>query len=336
MRRTNSIPILLLTGFLGSGKTSLLNHLLSNKAGLKIGVIINDFGEINIDSMLVSAQTDTALELSNGCICCAVEGENLDDAIGQLAHTGSRLDYIVIEASGLAEPRELATMLRLIKNDYAYFDALVTIVDGLNFKKNNLAAKDALKDLAISDLIVVNKTDLIDTKQLAAIEKAISLAAPQARILKTAHGQVDFRLLLDLKEKPETQLNLTAQDTDHHDHLHAKFQSVTFQEEKPLDPAQFEAWAQALAPNIFRAKGIIFFGMKGMEQKFIFQAVGSRYALKLDEWGFGEQPMTSLVIIGLDLDKAKIETELRDLIDDNPEKHIRRHPDGYFQNINKR
>ena len=123
MPRRNSIPILLLTGFLGAGKTSLLNHLLSNDDGLKIGVIINDFGQVNIDSMLVAAQTDTALELSNGCICCSLEGENLDDAIGQLAHQGSRLDYIVVEASGLAEPRELATMLRLLKNNYAHFDA---------------------------------------------------------------------------------------------------------------------------------------------------------------------------------------------------------------------
>ncbi len=138
MPRRNSIPILLLTGFLGAGKTSLLNHLLRNDQNLKIGVIINDFGEINIDSMLVSAQTDTTLELSNGCICCSLEGESLDDAIGQLAHLGSRLDYIIVEASGLAEPRELATMLRLLKNNYAHFDALVSVVDGINFEKNNL------------------------------------------------------------------------------------------------------------------------------------------------------------------------------------------------------
>ena len=123
---------------MGAGKTSLLNHLLKNDQRLKLGAIINDFGEVNIDSMLVSSQTDVALDLSNSCICCSLEGENLDDAIDQFAHPGSRLDYIVVEASGLAESRELATMLRLMKDNYANFDALVAIVDGTNFKMNNL------------------------------------------------------------------------------------------------------------------------------------------------------------------------------------------------------
>ena len=108
MPRRRSIPILVLTGFLGSGKTTLLNHLLANNRGLRVGVLINDFGEINIDSMLVSAQTDTALELSNGCICCQIDGEDVDDAIAQLAQRGSQLDYIIIEASGVADPAELA------------------------------------------------------------------------------------------------------------------------------------------------------------------------------------------------------------------------------------
>ena len=193
MPRSHSIPIMLLTGFLGAGKTSLLNHLLRNSQGLKIGVIVNDFGSVNIDSMLVSAQTDTALELSNGCICCSLEGESLDDAIGQLAHRGSRLDYIVIEASGLAEPRELATMLRLQRNDYAHFDSLVTIVDADNFEKNNQAAKNVLGDLAVADLVIVNKVDLVGAKKLADIRKAVRLAAPQSRLLESSHGRVDCR-----------------------------------------------------------------------------------------------------------------------------------------------
>src|SRR3989337_2768332 len=100
------IPILALTGFLGAGTTSLLNYIRTENKGLKMGVIVNDFGAINIDSMLVARQTDSQLELSNGCIYCAAEDSGLDDAIGQLAHSGSLLDYIVIEASGLAEPSE--------------------------------------------------------------------------------------------------------------------------------------------------------------------------------------------------------------------------------------
>ena len=114
--RRKYIPIMAIVGFLGSGKTTLLNHILKENQGLKIGVIVNDFGDINIDAMLVARQTDQELELSNGCICCTLEGSSLDDAIGQLAHNGSTVDYIVIEASGLAEPRELLRLLVNAKN----------------------------------------------------------------------------------------------------------------------------------------------------------------------------------------------------------------------------
>ena len=317
MPRRNSIPILLLSGFLGAGKTSLLNHLLKNDQGLKIGVIINDFGEVNIDSLLVSAQTETALELSNGCICCSLEDESLDDAIGQLAHKGSSLNYIIVEASGLAEPRELATMLRLLKNNYAHFDALINIVDGVNFKKNNLLNENALSDLEIADLIVINKADLMKEKEKADIKKAIRLVNSKARLLTSSHGQVDFRLLLDLEEKPSTQLNLKAEHD--HQHLHERFQTINLSTSEPLDPKKFETWADNLDMNIFRAKGILFFGMKGMGQKFIFQAVGKRYELKLDEWDFGQSPQSDLVVIGTDLDERKIKNDLEKLIDESPD-----------------
>ena len=321
MPRTDSIPILLLVGFLGAGKTSLLNHLLRNSQGLKIGVIVNDFGAVNIDSMLVSAQTDTALELSNGCICCSLEGESLDDAIGQLAHPGSRLDYIVIEASGLAEPRELATMLRLQKNNYAHFDSLATIVDAANFEKNNQAAENILGDLAITDLIIVNKVDLVDAKKLADIKKAIRLAAPDGRILESSHGRVDCRLLLESEGGATDQLKLSGRPEEEHAHrhLHENFQTADLSTDKPLDPERFEAWAAELPASIFRAKGVVYFGAKGVNQKFIFQAVGRRWEMKLDEWAFGQAPRTDLVVIGVDFDAEKMAEELKTLIDKRPD-----------------
>ncbi|MEM6997387.1 MAG: GTP-binding protein [Patescibacteria group bacterium] len=322
--RTNSIPILLLTGFLGSGKTTLLNHLLSNKQGLKVGVIVNDFGEINIDAMLVSAQTDEQLDLSNGCICCSVDEGELDDAISKLAHRGSTLDYIIIEASGLAEPAELATMLRLMKNEYAHFDTLVSVVDAENFEKNNKAHGKAVGDLQISDIVIINKIDLIDEQKLDEIRAGIAMVNDKARIIESEQGKVDFRLLLDLPEKVSaTQLELgDAHHHDHHDHdhqhLHDKFESISFNPTEPLNPKIFEDWAGSLDTNIFRAKGIIYFGMKGAEQKFIFQSVGTRYQLKLDEWHYGETPGTHIVVIGLDLEKDGVQKQLDQLVDKNP------------------
>ena len=319
MPRRRSTPILILTGFLGSGKTSLLNHLLANNQGLKIGVLINDFGDINIDAMLVSAQTDTALELSNGCICCQVDDETVDDAISQLANRDRRLDYIIIEASGVADPRDLATMIRLKKSDYSHFDTLVTVVDSLNFEKNNQASPKALNNLAIADLVIVNKTDLVDPAKLKLVLKGVGLAAPKARVLPATHGRVDWRLLLNLDVKPSDQLKLAPTETDDHDHHHPDFRSVSFTTDRPFDPAKFEAWAGALEANIFRAKGIVFFGLKGAEQKFIFQAVGLRFSLKLDEWREDETPATQLVVIGLDFDPADLRRQLEGLVDPHPD-----------------
>ena len=319
MRRAESIPILLLTGFLGSGKTTLLNYLLTNSQGLKVGVVVNDFGQVNIDSLLVTAQTDSTLELSNGCICCSVEDGQLDNALGQLAHRGSQLDYIVIEASGLAEPRELATLLRLAKNNYCHFDTLVSLIDGVNFDKNRQTHASAFKDLEIADIIIINKIDLINKKELVAIEKALKLVAPKSRLLTAERAQVDWRLLLDSdQDKASQQLKLQPAD-EHHLHLHHQFQSVSFQTDKPLDWRQFEVWAEALATNIFRAKGVIDFGAKGAYQKFVFQAVGQRHSLKLDEWQPSETPGSQLVVIGTDLDQTELKKQFNQLIDKQPD-----------------
>lgn len=319
--RKQSIPILLLTGFLGAGKTSLLNNLLTNNQGLKVGVIVNDFGDINIDSMLVSAQTDEQLDLSNGCICCSVDESELDDAISKMAHRGSTLDYIIIEASGLAEPAELATMLRLMQNEYAHFDTLVSVIDADNFERNNKTHEKAVGDLQISDVIVINKTDLVDEQKVKDIRTGIAMVNDKARLIESSHGKVDFRLLLDLPDKvSKDQLDFSdALNHDDHDHLHDRFESISFTTDKPLDPIAFETWAKSLPLEVYRAKGVVYFGMKGVDQKYIFQSVGTRYQLKLDEWGRDEETQTSLVVIGIDLSGIDVEQTLNDLVDKEPD-----------------
>ena len=320
MRRNDSIPILLLTGFLGAGKTTLLNHLLSNTQNLRIGVIVNDFGQVNIDSMLVAAQTDTTLELSNGCICCSAEDGQLDNALGQLAYRGSLLDYIVVEASGLAETRELATVLRMIRNNYCHFDALATVIDASNFDKNRKEHGQAFADLAIADIIVINKVDLITSKALPTIKKQVKVIAPRARIIEAEQARVDYQLLLGPEPKQDVSSQLKLQEHDHeHDHIHDRFQSLSLTTDDPLDPVAFELWANNLPLEIFRAKGVVYFGAKGAYQKFVFQAVGQRYTLKLDDWQANEKQTTSLVVIGKDIDNKLLDKQLKALIDPQPD-----------------
>jgi len=322
------IPILALTGFLGSGKTSLLNHLLKENQGLKIGVIVNDFGSINIDSMLVARQTDSKLELSNGCICCASEDSGLDDAISQLAHVGSTLDYIVIEASGLAEPKELVNILEQSKNKSARLDSVVAVIDAENVLEMNKKHPDFFKQLEIADIIILNKIDLVTKQRLKEIEGYLDFLGIGARIIKTEMGVVDTRLLLDadtLKRRTPpkgSQVSLRNNEDDgddHSKHLHETFQKVSFSSTKPLDPKTFEEYMNSKIPKgIYRAKGFVYFGIKGLEQKFIFQLVGKRFSLKLDNWR-GQVPKNDLVFIGDKFDETKLDKDLQGLIDKNPD-----------------
>lgn len=323
----NKIPILLLTGFLGSGKTSLLNHILEENQGLKVGVIVNDFGAINIDSLLVARQTDSKLELSNGCICCSLEDSELDDAIGQLAHAGSMLDYIIIEASGLAEPRELAFLIEQSKNKYARLDAVVAVVDADNILEMNEKHPDFFSQLDSADIIILNKIDLVSPKKLKEVEGYLRFLNSQARIVHASHGKIDTRLLLDPDTEkrrsaaPGEQLSLGEGDHDHHDHPHThdSFQKIEFTTDKPLDPRIFESYMKSsVSENIYRMKGFVYFGMKGLEQKFVFQLVGKRHSLKVDDWR-GQVPQTDIVVIGTNLNEKKIKDELLALVDKNPD-----------------
>lgn len=309
-----------IVGFLGSGKTTILNHILKENQGLKIGVIVNDFGDINIDAMLVARQTDQELELSNGCICCTLEGNSLDDAIGQLAHPGSTIDYIVIEASGLAEPKELLRLLVNSKNQFARFDSLVAVVDASNVLDTKEKHPGFMDQLSLADIIILNKIDLVDSKQLKEVEGYLKFLNSRAHVLKTEMGVLDTRLLLapdKLSAQDLTQLSLGGEE-DHSEHIHHAYQKISFTSQKPLDPQAWEAFASNTPANIYRIKGFIDFGMKGLGQKYLFQSVGQRSELKLDDW-LGQPPRTDLVFIGTDIDEPKFRKQLEELVDAEPD-----------------
>jgi len=312
-----------IVGFLGSGKTTLLNHILSENQGLKIGVIVNDFGDINIDSMLVARQTDQELELSNGCICCTLEGNSLDDAIGQLAHIGSTIDYIVIEASGLAEPKELLRLLVNSKNEHARFDSLVAVVDASNVLDTKEKHPGFMEQLGMADIIVLNKVDLVTAKQLKEVEGYLSFINEKAHVIKTEKGVLDTRLLLApdklfATSNSITQLSLSSADDNHDAHLHHTYQKVSFSSMDPIDPDKWQIFLSELPNSIYRAKGFLYFGMKGLGQKFQFQLVGPRSEMKLDEW-LGQTPKTDLVFIGSGFDERELKDKMDSLIDTTPD-----------------
>jgi len=310
------IPITALTGFLGSGKTTLLNYILEHNQGLKIGVVVNDYGDINIDSQLVADQTDTMLELTNGCMCCSMDSLDLDEAIGQFAYPGSPIDYIIIEASGLAEPADLAATLRDAMSGTTRLDSIVAVLDAANLEHNAETHATGLQQIEYSDFVVINKTDLVPPEKVEQIEALIKGVNERARIFTTVKAELDVRLILDQDIHEST----PGTATDHHDHqhLHDNYTTMSFSTDKPLDPAAFQQFANEQIPaDVYRAKGIVNLGNKGHRRKYVFHLVGKRAELTWTDWGT-ETPRTELVFIGKDFDQKQLHAQAESCIDQQP------------------
>ncbi|SEP80754.1 GTPase, G3E family [Lentzea xinjiangensis] len=238
------IPVVVLAGFLGSGKTTLLNHLLRTSGGTRIGVVVNDFGRVNIDAFAVSAQVDSMVTLSNGCLCCAVDGTELDDMLAKLA--SADLDVIVIEASGLAEPSALVRMV--LQTSGVSYGGLIYVVDAVEHG----AVPDLPRALALADLVVLNKVDRVSEPP------ALDCPAP---VLPVSYGRIDPALLFEVRPPDLGPRQLSFDDLeDHSTHAHASYDSVTFECDEPLHPKLFVDFLAARPEGLFRAKGFVRFG----------------------------------------------------------------------------
>jgi cobalamin biosynthesis protein CobW len=314
--KIKKIPITAITGFLGSGKTTLLNYILENNHGLRIGVVVNDYGAINIDSQLIAGRTDKTLELTNGCMCCSMDSLELDEAIGQFAYPGSPIDYIIIEASGLAEPADLAVTLREATGRYTKLDSIVAMLDAYNLESNATEHETAIRQIEYSDFVIINKTDLVPADKVQDIISLITTMNPRARYFTAVNAEVDVRLLLG-QDLPQD----TGTKRHSHKHAHDDYETVSFESRHPLEPLKFQNFVnQLIPPSVYRAKGMVNLGNKGHRRKYVFQLVGKRADITWKDWG-DEKPLTQLVFIGKDLDKAKLLAQLQDCIDPKPSEY---------------
>ena len=192
------IPVVVLAGFLGSGKTTLLNHLLHRSGGSRIGAVVNDFGAIEIDAMAVAgALGDSTVSLGNGCLCCAVDGSELDVYLERLARPSAGIDVIVIEASGLAEPQELVRMVLASEHPGIVYGGLVEVVDAAEFDDTRARHPEIDRHLGLADLVVVNKVDRItDASRVLTL---VSSLVDRAAVVPATHGRVDPEFLFDCR-----------------------------------------------------------------------------------------------------------------------------------------
>ncbi len=334
------MPVTIITGFLGSGKTTLLNQILHNKEDLKVAVLVNEFGDINIDSQLLISTDDDMMELSNGCICCTIN-DGLVDAVYRILERDERIDYMVIETTGVADPLPIIlTFLGTELKDLTNIDSILTLIDAETFNSEHFQSEAALKQITYGDVILLNKTDLVGEEKLVELESFIKETKVGAKILRTSYGEVALPLILDVELTPKDEYSsLIEEDNhehhhhhhehhhehdhhDHHDHEHHHhhsnhlendgFVSISFQSDRPFNVHKFETFLNEEMPeNVFRAKGILWF--RDSELRHIFQLSGPRYQLDADEWSTTNR-QNQLVFIGRNLDKNEIHFKLKNCL----------------------
>ena len=339
---SNGTPVTILTGFLGAGKTTLLNHILSNQDGLKTAVLVNEFGEIGIDNDLVVSTSADMVELSNGCICCTINGELLE-AVERILKRPEPLEYLVVETTGLADPLPVAmTFLGSELRDQTRLDSIITLIDAENCNARVIESEVGRSQIIYGDILLLNKTDLVSKDRVKELEESLRSIKKDARILHSVKGDVPLPLLMSVGLFESDRIANTAihdhgdhnhahhdHSHSHHDHSHAHhdhshahhdhgdhldiegYTSLSFSSDGPFSLRKFQNFLDNQLPeSVFRAKGILWFNES--EKRHIFHLAGKRFSIDDSDWN-GKRK-NQLVLIGQEMNHSTLKEQLQECV----------------------
>jgi len=299
------VPVTLLTGFLGAGKTTLLNHILSGDHGLRVGVLVNDFGAINIDAALVQSVEENTISLTNGCVCCEIR-DDLVTSLEDLLTRSDAVDYVILEASGVADPAGIVmTFLDDRYRELLRLDSITCLIDAEGvFRDDDNDQLNSLKlrQIAFADLVVLNKTDLVTADHIDVIRDWIGLHLKRIRIVETTHADAPLEVLLGVGR-----FNQGTVPADGAPTTDVVFDRWSYRTDALFSADRLRQMVKRDLPaSVLRCKGIVL--TSDQPEPLALQAVGRRVDLiSLDPAPKGWNGTSEIVAIGQDIDPTQLD-----------------------------
>lgn len=301
------IPVILINGFLGAGKTTFLNWLLAHHQDKKISLILNEFGDIKLESQFVKYHATDIAELANGCMCCVAKSD-IPRVINYILDHSPETEYILVEASGLSDPDPIMESFRqLAMQERVFLELVVCVVDGLNFLTTHRQHGIIMTQVAEADIVVISKVAEAGTEQVERISAVIKTMLATKPVLPwTAALSPSLFLTPGTVHTPQS-----VHQAEEHHHTHEAIDSWWYHTDKALRFERLQEVLQALPAEIIRVKGVVrAVFADGAEEKILVQYVGSRLEFSDSSWTTTEQPQTALLFLGTHIPEEKISQAL--------------------------